>query len=528
MNWNPSWANAIASIESQGSGGYSAVGPTTQKGNRAYGKYQVMDFNIPTWTEKHLGQKLTPNQFLNSPEAQEAVFKGEFGSYVSKYGNPQDAASAWFTGRPQSAGANRSDVLGTTGSGYVSKFNNALGTGATSTGGQPMMQPEQKPKGLLGGLFSDPDKRARLAMALEGMTLNPNKGMIASLQGGIKQRGEDRKEAAAEAKQLAQTNKSLEFLASQPGGEDYVRLAEAAGVPTAMKAYLESKKASADGKDTALIRNALAAGFKPGTKEYQRFIASGGDIYSQETAMMLGLPKPEAGMTYEFEKGEAGNITGYKLVPIKGGSAELEAQQLADKKDKAQSGQDRKDVSFYAAGERILAELGKEGALLPATGLMATAARGTPLIRLFAQRQENVAQDLAIMESQAQFETLADLKAASPTGASGLGQLTDAERKALGKLNANFESSQSEPAIRRTIKSAMILKSYFENGILDPETNKYRNATDEELDQMSQGILPTTAEGKPLFGDVQRYFGETQDQTIDADDGQYTIKQVGK
>ena len=243
MNWNPSWANAIASIESQGSGGYSAVGPTTQKGNRAYGKYQVMDFNIPTWTEKHLGQRLTPDQFLNSPEAQEAVFKGEFGSYVSKYGNPQDAASAWFTGRPQSEGGNRSDALGTTGSGYVSKFNNALGTGATLTGGQPMMQPEQKPKGLLGGLFSNPDKRARLAMALEGMTLNPNRGMMASLQGGIEQRGLDRKEAAAEAKQLAQRNKSLEFLAQQEGGEDYVRLAQAAGVPTAIKAYLENKKA---------------------------------------------------------------------------------------------------------------------------------------------------------------------------------------------------------------------------------------------------------------------------------------------
>ena len=110
------------------------------------------------------------------------------------------------------------------------------------------MIPEQKPKGLLGGLFSDPDKRARLAMALEGMTLNPNQGMMASLQGGIEQRGEDRKEAAAEAKKLAQTNKSLEFLASQPGGEDYVRLAEAAGVPTAMKAYLENKKAP---KETA-------------------------------------------------------------------------------------------------------------------------------------------------------------------------------------------------------------------------------------------------------------------------------------
>ncbi len=149
MNWNPSWANAIASIESQGSGGYSAVGPTTQKGNRAYGKYQVMDFNIPAWTKKHLGQKLTPEQFLQNPEAQDAVFKGEFGSYVSNYGNPQDAASAWFTGRPMSQGSKRSDILGTTGSGYVNKFNAALGTPNNT---ESKMIPEEKPRGLLGSL----------------------------------------------------------------------------------------------------------------------------------------------------------------------------------------------------------------------------------------------------------------------------------------------------------------------------------------------------------------------------------------
>ena len=151
MGWNPAWADAIASIESQGSGGYSAVGPQTAKGDRAYGKYQVMDFNIPTWTQKHLGQKLTPEQFLASPEAQEAVFQGEFGASVQKYGNPQDAASVWFTGRPASQGAGRSDILGTTGSKYVNKFNSALGQASTQ-GAAPMMQQEQKPRGLLGSL----------------------------------------------------------------------------------------------------------------------------------------------------------------------------------------------------------------------------------------------------------------------------------------------------------------------------------------------------------------------------------------
>lgn len=121
------WANAIASIESAGNGDYSALGPITAKGNRAYGRYQVMDFNIGPWTEKHLGRRLTPEEFLASKEAQDAVFAGEFGGNVEKYGNPQDAASVWFTGKPVATGGNRKDILGTTGNVYVDKFNNALG-----------------------------------------------------------------------------------------------------------------------------------------------------------------------------------------------------------------------------------------------------------------------------------------------------------------------------------------------------------------------------------------------------------------
>jgi hypothetical protein len=149
------YANAIASIESAGSGDYAALGPVTKKGNRAYGRYQVMDFNIGPWTEKYLGRRMTPEEFLSSPEAQDKVFAGEFGSYVQKYGNPQDAASAWFTGQPLSEGGNRSDILGTTGNVYVDKFNRALGVGGSPMPGpttafgpgtpmaaaQPMMQP---------------------------------------------------------------------------------------------------------------------------------------------------------------------------------------------------------------------------------------------------------------------------------------------------------------------------------------------------------------------------------------------------
>ena len=126
MVFDPAWADAIGSIES--SGRYGILGPVTRSGDRAYGKYQVMGANVGPWTKEVLGKALTPDQFLANPQAQDAVFAAKFGQAVDRYGNPQDAASVWFTGKPLAQGANRADMLGTTGAGYVAKFNKALGT----------------------------------------------------------------------------------------------------------------------------------------------------------------------------------------------------------------------------------------------------------------------------------------------------------------------------------------------------------------------------------------------------------------
>lgn len=128
------YREAIAAVESRGEGGYSAIGPVTSSGDRAYGRYQVMGNNIPSWTKEVLGRAMSPDEFLRDHAAQDAVFNAKFGQSVRKYGNPQDAASVWFTGKPLAQGAGRRDVLGTTGAGYVSKFNRELGAGAVAAG----------------------------------------------------------------------------------------------------------------------------------------------------------------------------------------------------------------------------------------------------------------------------------------------------------------------------------------------------------------------------------------------------------
>jgi hypothetical protein len=150
------YGRAIASIESGGR--YDIVGPTHPKLGRALGKYQVMEANVGPWTKQYLGKELTADQFLKSPEAQDAVFSGRFGEYVQKHG-PEGAARAWFAGEGGMNDPGRKDSLGTSVADYARKFNTALGTGQGAArsleGGIMGSAPQaaaEAPTGILGGL----------------------------------------------------------------------------------------------------------------------------------------------------------------------------------------------------------------------------------------------------------------------------------------------------------------------------------------------------------------------------------------
>lgn len=155
---------AIAGIESGGK--YDKLGPVTKTGDRAYGKYQVMGANIPQWTKTHLGQEMTPDQFLASPQAQDAVFKGQFGQYANKYG-PEGAAKAWFAGERGMNNPNARDQLGTTVSAYADKFNRAY-------------QPGQQPYEVAGPPTAAPQAPIAQAMAAPQMPSAPS-GMFANV-----------------------------------------------------------------------------------------------------------------------------------------------------------------------------------------------------------------------------------------------------------------------------------------------------------------------------------------------------------
>jgi len=94
----------MAGVES--SNNYKAEGPIIKdgfyKGQQALGKYQVMPGNLPTWLKQAGLPNMTPQEFLNSPDAQEKVFENQSLTNYAKYGNWDDVASVWFSGKPLS------------------------------------------------------------------------------------------------------------------------------------------------------------------------------------------------------------------------------------------------------------------------------------------------------------------------------------------------------------------------------------------------------------------------------------------
>ncbi len=113
----------IAYVESQGSKNPYGLMSKPTGNDRAYGKYQIMGKNIPSWTEEAGVGRMTPQQFLANPEAQERTAAYHINQNLNKYGNRDDAYSVWFSGRPAQKAGNAKDVYGTTVPSYIKKAN---------------------------------------------------------------------------------------------------------------------------------------------------------------------------------------------------------------------------------------------------------------------------------------------------------------------------------------------------------------------------------------------------------------------
>jgi len=105
------YRNAIAAIESDGSGGYDAIGATNPTLGRALGRYQIMEANLPAWSKRALGREVSVDEFMANSDIQDAIFDDRFGGYVEKYGEER-AARAWFGGQGNMNSTSGSDAHG--------------------------------------------------------------------------------------------------------------------------------------------------------------------------------------------------------------------------------------------------------------------------------------------------------------------------------------------------------------------------------------------------------------------------------
>lgn len=113
----------IAYVESYGAKNpYTLKSLPSKNGDRAYGKWQIMGNNIPSWTKEALGKSLTIQQFVESPELQKSTVKFQITRHINASYSDSDIASIWFSGRPMKKAGNAKDVYGTTVPMYVKRF----------------------------------------------------------------------------------------------------------------------------------------------------------------------------------------------------------------------------------------------------------------------------------------------------------------------------------------------------------------------------------------------------------------------
>ena len=121
----PNILDAIAAVESRGSGDYAAIGPVVgkgmYKGQRAYGRYQVMEGNIAPWSKEVFGRAVSVEEFMADPKIQDTIAAHQLQKAKDRWGTWEDAASVWFSGQPVKKAGNRSDGY-TTVPEYISKF----------------------------------------------------------------------------------------------------------------------------------------------------------------------------------------------------------------------------------------------------------------------------------------------------------------------------------------------------------------------------------------------------------------------
>lgn len=331
--------------------------------------------------------------------------------------------------------------------------------------------------------YSDPINRKTLAIGLAGLSSQPNKGYQAALQGQIEQL-QDQRVAQREANQTAAFLKTM--------GLPDETISAARGNPTLMNA-LATQAIKAQGDSTAteafktkhqslvaagvvpgspkyqrlmvaqyeteldkLAYNAEILNLRPGSSEFQNYMASGGTSLATATPEDTGTV-PQG---YIRATNEAGELV---LMPLPGSEAyQAEGKKLARSVNQYEAAGDF--VTTLNSAKDLLKEFGDDMFDTSSGGFGAIASDllKVPVVRgAFAgTNRANLEGYIQTLAANIGFDRLQRMREESPTGGA-LGQVAVRElldlQATLGSLNLN----QSADVVIQNLE--MIERKYLEN-----------------------------------------------------------------
>ena len=300
-----------------------------------------------------------------------------------------------------------------------------------STSGGPSMPMQEQPRGLFGFLGGEqtPDARTAdqrkadlfntLALGFNEMRLRPSQSLATGIQSRMASDRQGRQQAMT-------TNRTIEWLKTQPGGEQFAAAVETGAIPagSAIQAYMQSRAAP---DQTAAMQN------------YQFLIQNGVDpqqamerAFSGGTNITVG-GGPEVGTIpqgYELYKDP--DTGAYRMQPIAGGPADTTANVAA-----------ANEQAGRAAGV-VLEDINRLQTMLDESTLPVTGA-GSLLKIIPGTNAYDASKLVQTIAGNIGFDRLQQMREASPTGGA-LGSVSEQELSTLQSVLGSLDMAQSQEA----------------------------------------------------------------------------------
>lgn len=302
------------------------------------------------------------------------------------------------------------------------------------------MQPEQQQRQHMFLKNMDPATRDRLIMAMQGMTMNPNQGLMAMAQQNMQDRATAGREAKAEAKNAEQRNRTAEWLMTQPGGEQYAQAIASGALPAA--AALQMWQAASAGPDQTSLQKqyaqAVAQGYQGTLMDYQLELKQAGASKTTVNTAPTGQRHGTIPQGYTIVE-DPQNEAGYRMVPIPGGPEDQTA-----KTELANEGTRRSGDVVIEDIDRVIAKMDDGG--LPVAGM-----GGGLLSNVPGTDAHDASKLLQTIRANVGFDRLQQMRDSSPTGGA-LGAINQSEMTLLNSALGSLEQSQSPEQFRQNLE----------------------------------------------------------------------------